>query len=83
MDLMQQRRDVDGLRSRGVTRFLDLSRVNRRNIDDIDDDEEAMDDGDGPGDDGGRLVFQWSPPTTRRRLSEDAGDDRPVLGFDR
>ena len=57
------RRDVDGLRSRGVTRFLDLSRVNRRNIDDIDDDEEAMDDGDGPGDDGDD-GFQWShqPP---------------------
>ena len=72
------RRDVDGLRSRGVTRFLDLSRVNRRNIDDIDDDEEAMDDGDGPGDDGDDW-FPMEPPTTRRRLSEDAGDDRPVL----
>eukprot|EP00435_Cladocopium_sp_Y103_P073460 s421_g43.t1 len=40
------RRDVEGLRSRGVTSFLDLSRV---------------------------------PPTTRRRLMEDTGDDRPGL----
>ena len=59
------RRDVDGLRSRGVTRFLDLSRVNRQNIDDIDDDEEAMDD-DQPGDDDG---FPIEPPTSRRRLT--------------
>ena len=69
--------DVDGLRSRGVTRFLDLSRLNRRNIDDIDGNEGGMDD-DGPrnDDDDG---FPVEPPPTRRRLSESAEGDRPGL----
>ena len=43
------RQAVASLKSRGVTRFTDLSRLNKRNIDEVDDDEEAMDDGsDGP-----------------------------------
>ena len=73
--------DVDGLRSRGVTRFLDLSRLNRRNIDDIDGDEGAMDD-DGPrndDDDDDDDGFPVEPPPTRRRLSESAEGDRPGL----
>ena len=51
---------VASLKSRGVTRFLDLDRFNKRNIDEVDQDEEAMDDG-------------LSEPATRRpRL--DLGD---------
>ena len=38
------RREVAGLKSRGVTRFLDLSRSNRQEINDVDDDEEGMQD---------------------------------------
>lgn len=39
------RQAVASLKSRGVTRFTDLSRLNKRNIDEVEDDEEAMDDG--------------------------------------
>eukprot|EP00435_Cladocopium_sp_Y103_P055307 s1238_g18.t1 len=67
------RRDVEGLRSRGVTRFLDLSQANRRNIDD----EEAMDDDDDAKD--GGLPEILEPPTSRRRFNPDAEGDRPGL----
>ena len=33
------------LKSRGVTRFLDLNRANKRNIEEVEEDEEMMDDG--------------------------------------
>ena len=59
------RHEVSGLRSRGVTRFLDLSKVNRRNIDAVDV-EEAMDD---------ELDLELEPPTTRRRTDDHPGLD--------
>ena len=59
-----------------MIRFLDFSKVNRQKNNDIDDDEEAIDD-DQPGDDNG---FPIEPPTSRRRLTLDAEDDR--LGLD-
>ena len=37
------RKEVSGLKSRGVTRFLDLRRLNQQDIDDVEDDEQAMD----------------------------------------
>ena len=47
------------LKSRGVTRFSDLTVLNKRNIQDVDTDEEIMDDLDSDIDE---------PPLTRRRL---------------
>ena len=76
--LQAARHDIAGLKSRGVTRFLDLGRLNRRNIDDVDDDEEGMQD-DAPydGDDGGDLQ---EPSPTRRRTDDHPGRDfMPVL----
>ena len=43
--LEEARQAILSLKSRGVTRFLDLNRINKRNIDEVDEDEEAMDDG--------------------------------------
>eukprot|EP00435_Cladocopium_sp_Y103_P058144 s240_g20.t1 len=64
-----------GLKSRGVTRFLDLGRLNRRNIDNVENDEEGMqDDAPDDGDDGGDFP---EPPSTRRRA-----DDHPGLDLD-
>ena len=74
--LVEARRAVAELKSRGVTRFIDLNRVNKRSIDDVDDDEEADD-----GDDLGII----EPPFRRHRsdaaepasgaLDLDLGDD--------
>ena len=76
-NLQDAKRHLQDLKSRGVTRYLDLNVANRRNIDDVDDDEQEdspMDfDGDGPpdGSDG--------PPRQRRRLNPltrlDSGND--------
>ena len=57
--LEEARRSVASLKSRGVTRFMDLNRLNKRTLDDVDTDEEGMDDDDTP--DGG-------PPLQRPRL---------------
>ena len=63
--LVEARRIVGQLKSRGVTRYLDLERVNKRNIDDVDEDEEAEgeeDDDDVP-----------QPPLRRQRLDDGVG----------
>ena len=59
-DAKEAKKAVAGLRSRGVTRFLDLERINKHNLDDLDDDEMS----DGAGDDDDDL----QPPRQRRRL---------------
>ena len=47
--LEEARRSVMELKSRGVTRFIDLEKANKRQIEDIQSDDEAMDDDlDGP-----------------------------------
>ena len=43
--LEEARQTVGSLKSRGVTRFLDLNRANKRNIEEVEEDEEMMDDG--------------------------------------
>ncbi len=65
--LVEARRAVADLKSRGVTRFLDLSRVNKRSIEDVDEDEEADE-----GDDLGVI----EPPMRRRR--SDAGEPSSI-----
>ena len=65
--LVEARRAVAELKSRGVTRFLDLNRVNKRSIDDVDDDEEA---------DEGEDLGIVEPPMRRRR----AEDGEPASG---
>ena len=73
--LVEARRLVNQLKSRGVTRYLDLERVNKRNIEDVDEDEEA----DGEEEPG--VLPQ--PPLRRQRLDDapsgaldlDLGDD--------
>lgn len=45
-DLQSASHVLRNLKSRGVTRFLDLSRANKRNIDDVESDEQEGDDGD-------------------------------------
>ena len=64
-DAKEAKKAVAGLRSRGVTRFLDLERINKHNLDDLDDDEMS----DGAGDDDDDL----QPPRQRRRRSGDLG----------
>ena len=68
--LVEARRIVGQLKSRGVTRYLDLERVNKRNIDDVDEDEEA--EGEEDGDD----VPQ--PPLRRQRLDDGVGQSGAV-----
>ena len=65
--LVEARRAVAELKSRGVTRFLDLNRVNKRSIEDVDEDEEA---------DEGEDLGIVEPPMRRRR----AGDTEPSSG---
>ena len=61
---LQDAKDViKSLKSHGVTRFVDLSIQNKRNIDDIGTDEEVMDDNDDDNDDD-----DLRPPATHRRL---------------
>ena len=45
-DIAEARKSVLELKSRGVTRFLDLNRANKRNIEEVMSDEEEMGDGD-------------------------------------
>jgi len=45
-DIAETRKSVLELKSRGVTRFLDLSPANKRNIEEVMSDEEEMGDGD-------------------------------------
>ena len=74
-DLQLARKEVQSLRSRGVTRFLDLNAINRHHIDDIlDEDEDVAEGGD---DDGGGD----EPPRQRRRLhdSDQAGEYTPSI----
>ncbi len=65
-DLQAAKKEVQALKSRGVTRFLDLQAVNKRDIDDILEEDEDMANGDddqGDGDD-------YGPPRQRRRLDD-------------
>ena len=55
-DIAEARKSVLELKSRGVTRFLDLSRANKRNIEEVMSDEEEM----GDGDDGQPLRHLWT-----------------------
>ena len=68
-NLQEAKRHLRDLKSRGVTRYLDLNVANRRNLDDIEDDEQEdvpMDfDGDNPPDD---PDDPQEPPRQRRRL---------------
>ena len=68
-NLQEAKRHLRDLNSRGVTRYLDLNVSNRRNLDDIEDDEQEeapMDfDGDIPPDD---PDDPQEPPRQRRRL---------------
>ena len=43
-DVAAARKAVAELKSRGVTRFLDLNKANKRNYDEVSSDDEAMDD---------------------------------------
>ena len=78
-NLQEAKRHLQQLKSRGVTRYLDLNVANKRNIDDVEEDEQdeaPMDFGgdspDGPDD-------PDEPPRQRRRLAPlprlDSGDD--------
>ena len=58
-DLQTAKDLVKQLKSRGVTRFIDLEVVNKRNIDDVASDEELLDDLSGD---------ELEPPAQRRRL---------------
>ena len=42
--LAEARKEVASLKSRGVTRFVDLNRVNKRNVEEIQSDEEEFPD---------------------------------------
>ena len=55
-DIAEARKSVLELKSRGVARFLDLSRANKRNIEEVMSDEEEM----GDGDDGQPLRHLWT-----------------------
>ena len=77
-NLQEAKRHLQSLKSRGVTRYLDLNVANKRNIDDVDDDEQEdapfdFDGDDGPPDD------PDEPPRQRRRLAPlprlDSGED--------
>ena len=64
-DLQSAKKEVQGLKSRGVTRFLDLNLLNRNHIDDVLEEDEEMagddyDDDFGGGDE---------PPRQRRRIT--------------
>lgn len=64
--LEEARKIVNDLKSRGVTRFLDLNRVNKRQIDDVASDEEADED----------MDF-GSPEPPLRRLRTDGHPEAP------
>ena len=64
-DLQNTLRTVQQLKSRGVTRYFDLERVNKRRLEDVEDSEQE----DGPGDDLDSGDDDGSPPSRRPRLS--------------
>ena len=59
-NLQEAKKEVQNLRSRGVTRFLDLPRLNKQNLADVEEDEEGQ--GDPVEED------EDQPPRQRRRL---------------
>ena len=69
--LEEARQALASLKSRGVTRFLDLNRANKRNIEEVDadEDEEMMDDG------------SDEPAPRRPRLEVHPGDDLDLPGM--
>ena len=67
--LEEARQAVASLKSRGVTRFLDLNRANKRNIEEVDEDEGMMDDG------------SDEPAPRRPRLEVHPGDDLDLPGM--
>lgn len=77
-DAQEARREVASLRSRGVTRFLDLNKINRRRrLEDFNEDDIAS--GSEAGDDD---ADDLQPPTTRQRTSYDTTAQRPELSLD-
>ena len=68
-DLQKALNLVRQLKSRGVTRWYDLQRVNRQRLDDVDDDEQ-LDDPHGSLDDDSQ-----GPPAHRPRLQPPMDDD--------
>ena len=64
-DLQNALRTVQQLKSRGVTRYFDLERVNKRRLEDVEDSEQE----DRPGDDLDSGDDDGSPPSRRPRLS--------------
>ena len=79
-NLQEAKRHLQQLKSRGVTRYLDLNVANKRNIDDVDEEDQSeapLDfDGDFPPDD---PDDPQEPPRQRRRLTPlprlDSADD--------
>ena len=71
--LVEARRMVNQLKSRGVTRYLDLERVNKRNIEDVDEDEEA---------DGEEEIGVIPQPPLRRQRLEDSPSGALELDLD-
>ena len=64
-DLQSAKKEVQGLKSRGVTRFLDLNLLNRNHIDDVLEEDEEMAGDDYDDDFGGGE----EPPRQRRRIT--------------
>ena len=71
-DLQVAKDMLQALKSRGVTRYSDLTIKNKRNIDDVDSGDEMMDDGDSDDD---------HPPSPKRRLVDPAVYEREALGI--
>ena len=71
--LVEARRLVSQLKSRGVTRYLDLERVNKRNIEDVDEDEEA---------DGEEEIGDIPQPPLRRQRLDDPPSGALDMDFD-
>ena len=71
-DLQVAKDMLQALKSRGVTRYSDLTIKNKRNIDDVDSGDEMLDDGDSDDD---------YPPSPKRRLVDPAVYEREALGI--
>lgn len=67
--LEEARREVQSLKSRGITRFIDLQRANKRQIEEIQADEEEFNEDDGP----------LEQPQQRPRLSVSPLVDEPMV----
>ena len=77
LDAQEARREVASLRSRGVTRFLDLNKINKRqHPDDLNEDEIAS--GSDAGDDGD----DGQPPPRRQRTTYDTTTAPPELSLE-